>query len=160
MRIQLAVIMARSGSARYSVARWNYILAKALRENEWYIVRKDSSLYTSHSRWARARERVYNFATLRRNPRKKERDGEVEPDLRFSLLRPASWPASNPGRKPSLTYLPTYAPQTRLHNDRISHTLHTCQGEPLFHLHLSRQVNLFDAVTCQRLNLAPTLRLA
>jgi len=86
----------------------------------------------------RAVERVYNSAALRRNPRKKERDGGLEPDLRLSLLHPLR------GLPPTLSrnhllpiYLPTYAPRSRLHNDRISRTLHTCRGKSLFHLHLT-----------------------
>lgn len=52
------------------------------------------------------------------------------------------------------TYLPTWAIWSRLHNDRISRTLHTCQEKALFHLHLAPR-NPFDAVTCWRLNLVP-----
>jgi len=111
---------------------------------------KDSSLSTAPAILSpRAVERVYNSAALRRNPRKKERDGGLEPDLRLSLLHPL--PASNP--------LSTYPP-TRLGVGCItigSRARCTRARKSLCSISISRQVNPFDVVTCQRLNLAPTL---
>lgn len=132
--------MARSGCA--SLFRRSMKLhsrERTLFERTSGILEGQFSLYEHQpfSRRAPSKESII-LRRLRRNPRKKERDGEVEPDLRFSLLRPLRGLPPTPGRNHLLLiYLPTYAPQTRLHNDRISRTLHTCQGGPLFHLHLA-----------------------
>lgn len=102
--------------------------------------------------------KVYNSATLRWEPRKKERGGGIEPDLWLSLPRPFRGLLPRL-RKPSLTLptLPTNLP-TRSGVGCItigsSARCTRARKSLLFHLHLA-PCKPFDAVTCRRLNLEP-----
>lgn len=97
--------------------------------------------------FSRAVEKVYNSAALRRNSRKEERGGRLEPDLRLSLPCLLSWLVSNPEeikrgreteRKRSLSMYIIYA-RTGVRCITIGSRARCTRAREtvLFHLHLA-----------------------